>query len=242
MHIPLILGTDKKPLSKRNGVSAISYFIKEGYLPEALMNYLSSLGWGIEEEIYNFKEKIESFNPSKISSTPAIFDMKKMDWINQQHIRNLEDEKLYFYFMKWAKENSIEIEKPKDYVIKVLKITKEKITKLSDIMSLSRFMFENEVEYEEKTYKFLKNKDVFFKVLENIDKIEWTIEEIEKMLRKIQAETEIGKKKFFQSVRAALSGKLVTPGLFDVIWALGKDETKRRLKLAIENTDKVIGD
>ncbi len=242
MHIPLILGNDKKPLSKRNGVSSISYFIKEGYLPDALMNYLSSLGWGIEEEIYNFKEKIQSFNPSMISSTPAIFDMKKMDWVNQQHIRNMDDERLYSHFIKWAKENGIEINKSKDYVIKVLKITKEKITKLSDIISLSQFMFENEIEYEEKAYKFLRNQEVFLKILESIDKIDWTVEEIEKMLRKIQADTEMGKKKFFQSVRVALSGKLVTPGLFDVIWALGKDETKRRLKLAIENTDKSIGD
>ncbi len=239
MHVPLILGEDRKPLSKRNGISSVSYFMEEGYLSSALMNYLSSLGWGIDEEIYNFEEKIKVFEPSKISSTPSIFDIKKMDWVNQQHIRLLSGEELLPEFKKWLGIKSIHIDYPDEYILKVLNITKEKITKMSDILAISGFMFEKEISYEEKALKYLKNKEVFSNVLQRIDDIDWTTQSIENMLRDIQANMEIGKKKFFQSVRVAISGKLVTPGLFDVMFVFGKEKVKKLLKSALYYTDTI---
>ena len=97
-HLPLIIGEDKTPLSKRHGEVSISYFRKEGYLPKALLNYLSLLGWNANEQIFDFREKYKDFDIKSVSKSPTVFDYNKLLWTNEVHLRNNPIDEVYQNF------------------------------------------------------------------------------------------------------------------------------------------------
>ncbi|MDN5343107.1 MULTISPECIES: glutamate--tRNA ligase [Oceanotoga] len=237
-HLSLILGEDKTPLSKRHGGTAVTYFRKEGYLPHALMNYLSVLGWNAENQIYNFKEKIEDFNINDVSPRSAVFDYKKLLWIDEEHLRNEEDEKLYQFFMNWCNYNDIEIKADEKLVIKTISISKSKVSTLKQLFEFIENYFRDNFEYEEIYIKKFVEKEWFKslmqKSIEIIKKAEdFSVDGAGKTLQKIAEEKITGKKNTFQSIRGALLGKLVTPGLYETIAILGKEEVIKRLERAL---------
>ncbi|PWJ91220.1 glutamyl-tRNA synthetase /glutamate--tRNA(Gln) ligase [Oceanotoga teriensis] len=237
-HLSLILGEDKTPLSKRHGGTAVTYFRKEGYLPHALMNYLSVLGWNAENQIYNFKEKIEDFNINDVSPRSAVFDYKKLLWIDEEHLRNEEDEKIYQFFMNWCNYNDIEIKADEKLVIKTISISKSKVSTLKQLFEFIENYFRDDFEYEEIYIKKFVEKEWFKslmqKSIEIIKKAEdFSIDGAGKTLQKIAEEKITGKKNTFQSIRGALLGKLVTPGLYETIAILGKEEVIKRLERAL---------
>ncbi|UYO99695.1 glutamate--tRNA ligase [Oceanotoga sp. DSM 15011] len=237
-HLSLILGEDKTPLSKRHGGTAVTYFRKEGYLPHALMNYLSVLGWNAENQIYSFKEKIEDFNINDVSPRSAVFDYKKLLWIDEEHLRNEEDEKLYQFFMNWCNYNDIEIKADEKLVIKTISISKSKVSTLKQLFQFIENYFRDNFEYEEIYIKKFVEKEWFKslmqKSIEIIKKAEdFSVDGAGKTLQKIAEEKITGKKNTFQSIRGALLGKLVTPGLYETIAILGKEEVIKRLERAL---------
>ena len=238
MHIPLILGADKTPLSKRHGATAVEYFRREGYLAKALVNYLAILGWSVDEEIFDYVEKVSSFSPEQISNKNVVFDYQKLEWVNSKHMKMLSSEQMYEQFLDWQRFTGNDKQVPKP----VFEICKEKVNTLRQLYEFALPFIEEEYEYsDEYVEKFLKKpeaRDIIQNALQEFSALdEYNIESVEATLRKIASTLQIGTNKVFQTIRGALLGKLVTPGLFESIVVLGKEETKRRLKRTLEKID-----
>ncbi|MCD6545390.1 MAG: glutamate--tRNA ligase [Thermotogae bacterium] len=247
MHIPLILGKDRSPLSKRHGGTSVNYFREQGYLNKALMNYLALLGWSVEEEIFDYKEKVETFTLNSISNKSVIFDYQKLEWINGKHLRNIDTLELYSIFYDWLKtfkkeeiEVIRELDINKSYALKVLKICREKVNTLAQLLEMIKPFLVDEYEYEGKYIEKFKSDGQAAKVLEESIKIFEkareldNTDEIRELLENVSNNVEVKRKRAFQIVRGALLGKLITPGLFESIQVLGKSRTLQRLKRTLE--------
>jgi len=238
MHIPLILGADKTPLSKRHGATAVEHFRREGYLAKALVNYLAILGWSIDEEIFDYVEKVNSFSPEQISNKNVVFDYQKLEWVNGKHMKMLSSEQMYEQFLDWQRFTGNDKRVPEN----VFEICKEKVNTLKQLYEFALPFIEEEYEYsDDYVEKFLKKpeaRDIIQSALQEFSALdEYTIESVEATLRKIASTLQIGTNKVFQTIRGALLGKLVTPGLFESIVVLGKEETKRRLLRTLQKVD-----
>jgi len=238
MHIPLILGADKTPLSKRHGATAVEHFRREGYLAKALVNYLAILGWSVDEEIFDYVEKVNSFSPEQISNKNVVFDYQKLEWVNSKHMKMLSSEQMYEQFLDWQRFTGNDKQVPKS----VFEICKEKVNTLKQLYEFALPFIEEEYEYsDDYVEKFLKKpeaRDIIQSALQEFSALdEYTIESVEATLRKIASTLQIGTNKVFQTIRGALLGKLVTPGLFESIVVLGKEETKRRLLRTLQKVD-----
>jgi len=238
MHIPLILGADKTPLSKRHGATAVEHFRREGYLAKALVNYLAILGWSVDEEIFDYVEKVNSFSPEQISNKNVVFDYQKLEWVNGKHMKMLSSEEMYEKFLDWQRFTGNDKKVPEN----VFEICKEKVNTLKQLYEFALPFIEEEYEYsDDYVEKFLKKpeaRDIIQSALQEFSALdEYTIESVEATLRKIASTLQIGTNKVFQTIRGALLGKLVTPGLFESIVVLGKEETKRRLLRTLQKVD-----
>lgn len=238
MHIPLILGADKTPLSKRHGATAVEHFRREGYLAKALVNYLAILGWSVDEEIFDYVEKVNSFSPEQISNKNVVFDYQKLEWVNGKHMKMLSSEQMYEQFLDWQRFTGNDKKVPEN----VFEICKEKVNTLKQLYEFALPFIEEEYEYsDDYVEKFLKKPEargIIQSALQEFSALdEYTIENVEATLRKIASTLQIGTNKVFQTIRGALLGKLVTPGLFESIVVLGKEETKRRLLRTLQKVD-----
>jgi len=242
-HLPMILGSDGKPLSKRHGATSVEEYKKEGYLPEAILNYLALLGWSYDEKttMFSIKDLIEKFTLEKVSKNPAIFDNVKLQWMNGCYIRELPVDKLTDLLVPiWIDAGFFA--KPSDFGLDKLRIiatlVQERIKCLTDVLELTNFFFKEEVEIDpEAADKALKNPEIS-KVLKTAhEKLkslkEFNTENVEAALRSIPAELDIKPKFVFQPVRVAVTGKTVSPPLFETIEVLGKERTLARLTAAI---------
>ncbi|WP_126992283.1 glutamate--tRNA ligase [Thermosipho globiformans] len=244
MHIPLILGNDRTPLSKRHGGTSVDFFKENGFLNKALLNYLAILGWSTSEEIFDVHEKINEFDPFKISNKSVIFDYKKLEWVNGQHLRKIDIEILINEFLNYLKDKNISLEhNSKNYIKEVLLICREKVNTLDQLKEISIPFFFDDYSYEDMYIKkFLLNENaekILKTALERFEKLQnYTIQNVEEALRNISSELEIGTKRVFQTIRGALLGKLVTPGLFESIVVLGKEKTLKRLQKTLELREK----
>ncbi|TGG87475.1 glutamate--tRNA ligase [Geotoga petraea] len=239
-HLPLILGEDKTPLSKRHGGVSVSYFREEGILPEALLNYLSLLGWNNEEEIYDVREKYKNFNIRDVSKRSSVFDYEKLKWVNEKTLRSMDEEKVSKKFLEWLKFVGIKINVEENYIKDVISISKEKVQDLKGLWEFSKNYFYDDFEYEEK-YKEKFVKKEWFEELINIaiilledydEKISLT--QAEEFMKSLTEKKITGKKNTYQSIRGALLGKLVTPGLYETISVMGKKEVVKRLRRVVK--------
>lgn len=232
MHIPLLLGSDRTPLSKRHGATSVSYFRSYGIMNIAFVNYLSLLGWNVNDEIFNPFEKIEMFDLNSLSNKPSVFDYKKIEWINGQHMRQIDLDKLIGYFKEWAGFEDVKALKWFDdyeYSRKVFDICRQKVNTMKILDEFAKPFFEN-VKVDEKSTERLSGEDA---VLSNFkEKIEslsdWTVENIEKLIREMPTEP-FDRKEFFRILRIVLLGQTVTPGLFESIYVLGKKRVIERI-------------
>jgi glutamyl-tRNA synthetase len=243
-HLPLIVGEDRMPLSKRHGEVSISYFRKEGYLPKALLNYLTLLGWNANEQIFDFREKYKDFDIRSVSKSPTVFDYNKLLWTNEVHLRNNPIDEIYHNFLDWSNYCKIKIDTDDAYTKKVIEISRQKVRTLKELYEFSQNFFRDDFEYEEDFVKKYMSKPWFKEVIEKtIDQLQlldhFEIKNIEDTLKRIASLNITGKKNVFQSIRGSILGKLVTPGLYESIEVLGKEETLNRLKKAIDFSNNV---
>ncbi|ABS60630.1 glutamate--tRNA ligase [Fervidobacterium nodosum] len=234
MHIPLILGADKTPLSKRHGATAVEHFRKEGYLPKALVNYLAILGWSVDEEIFDYTQKVQSFMPEQISNKNVVFDYQKLEWVNGKHMRTLSLDELMKYFKEWQEFTEKKFEIPE----KVIEISREKVNTLKQLYEFTLPFVDDNYEYSnDYIEKFLKKPEAIHILELGMKKFsdlnDYTIENVEKVLREIAIELNLGTNKVFQTIRGAVLGRLVTPGLFESIAVLGKEKTLSRIRRTI---------
>ena len=236
-HLPMILGPDKKRLSKRHGATGVQEYREQGYLANALINYLALLGWnpGTEQEVFSLDELIKQFSIERVQKKSAVFDEKKLQWMSGQHI-----------YRKSASEilKSIRTDNPNwrksddDYVLKVIELMKERARSLLDMQELTAIFFEDSNTYDEKTVKKKwKDKSVnklIAKFKNLLDKIElWDAKQIEIALRNLAECEKISAGKIIHPTRLALTGVGSGPSLFVMMELLGKEICLRRLQKAI---------
>jgi glutamyl-tRNA synthetase len=241
-HLPFVMGQDNAKLSKRNGEVSIAWYREHGFLPEAICNYLALLGWspGDDKENITMKELVELFTVERVNSSPARFDMKKLEAINGDKIRDLSQ----LEFLKWAlpfltqakviSGSTEEIE----LVKAALPIIQERIVTLSEIPAMLKFLFVKEfaVDAEEKP-KLLESgaQEVLKVALDKTSSLaNWDHASIEEVLRKALIE-ELGLKPriAFSALRIALTGSHISPPLFESMQLLGKERSLARISSAI---------
>ncbi len=216
-HVSLILGKDRSKLSKRHGATSVSQFKKDGFLPEAMTNYLALLGWndGTDREEFTLKELIEKFSIKRVSKSPAVFDTDKLKWINSLHIKKLTDERYLELSKEFVTENYPFLEEVysnnKEWMLKVLNMVKKGLNTLKEIPQEIAFLFEYKPWEEKDILELFKNDE---KQLESAKLIaeklslleEITIENLWETVNAVKKEGFKGKY-LFHPLRVVVSGK-----------------------------------
>ncbi|MAS78278.1 MAG: glutamate--tRNA ligase [Candidatus Marinimicrobia bacterium] len=238
-HLPMILGSDKKRLSKRHGAAGIEDFKKEGYSIDALLNYIAMLGWnpGTEEELFTLENLISKFDLNKIQKKGAVYDEKKLHWVAGQHMM-LKSEKSLLNEIRtddpaWQKHSK------ETYIFSVLKLMKIRVHTLNELKDSCTYFFSDPTDFDrDAAIKRWKDKSVnklIVSYIRRLDKLtNWSLDELDLSLRDTAQEMAVSAAKLIHPVRLAISGKSYGPGLFELIQLLGKMTTIRRLKKALD--------
>lgn len=246
IHLPNLkeLGGSKK-LSKRFGSVFAIEFLREGYLPEALLNFLMFLGWnpGTEKEIYSLDEFIKDFDINRIHKTDLVaFDREKLLWMNGHYIRELSVDTLHERIKNWSEKFDIPL--PKEFLNsakgkQVLFLVQERLKTLNEIPELVGYFYETPVIDLDLLKKYSENTaDILNKFIELFESIEdWSLENLDKLSHDALEKFGYKPKEAFMTLRVAVSGKTATPPLFDMLEAIGKTETVTRLKSAYNKID-----
>lgn len=243
-HLPLLLNPDKSKLSKRSGDVSVEDFKKEGYLPEAIINYVALLGWSTEDsqQFFTQEELIQKFTLERCSESPAVFDRQKMLWMNGEYIRKTSSEKLYFYSVPFLKEADLKIENfDKEYLIKLIEAEKERIKLLKDVPYLIEYFLKSdeEIKYDEKAVKkclsTLQQKQILTQLKEVLIKIEnFDKNTLESVIREFCTKNNYKTSEVFHPLRVAVSGRTEGIGLFDLLELLGKQRVINRIDIVIK--------
>ncbi|MEJ2536374.1 MAG: glutamate--tRNA ligase [Calditrichia bacterium] len=247
-HVPLILGEDKKRLSKRHGAASVAEYRQQGILPEALFNFLALLGWNPKDdrEILSAGELIAAFSLEGISKKSAVFDHKKLAWLNQQYIIQTGSDKLLPQVAEFWQNagfiDSTEIKNKKDWLIRLIDLLKPRATYLADFIQLAEYFFHNPQTYDQEGLrKHLKNEaiwDVLSELVSHLEKTaEFNPETLEQQVRDLAEKHGLAAGRVIHPLRLALSGRTATPGLFEVMEMLGKDTVLRRLEIFLKSRD-----
>ena len=239
-HLPLLLNPDKSKMSKRAGDVAVDDYIKKGYLPQAMVNYLAFLGWnpGTDKEIYSMDELIKDFSLEKIHKAGAVFNIEKLNWYNSYYIRQLKDNALYEKCEPFLPKDKKGF--GKEQIIKMLNLEKERSVTLSEIGENIKFFFEPP-EYDKTLLKWKQMQDEEIKnslrlaketILTIPDK-NFNLKAISDVLIN-EASKFKNKGELLWPLRVALSGQKNSPPPFDIIEILGKEEGERRINEAIK--------
>ena len=236
-HLPLIMGMDGGRLSKRTGATAISDYRKMGYLSEALLNYLLLLSWapGDNREVVNIPEAVKLFDIKNVNKTAATFDLKKLDWMNNQYLKNADPEKLAEELIPLlAEKNYINKDSyDRAYLLTLIKLFQGRLPRINDFVDWADFFFLDEpiIDAAAKEKYLVCDLSREFKLFtERLDNlVNFDIVNIEDSFRKLISELGIEAKKLIHPIRVALTGKTIGPGLFEVIYYLGRDRSKARL-------------
>ncbi len=254
-HLPLVLAPDKSKLSKRHGAVSVTEYKEMGYLPEALVNFLALLGWnpGTEKEIFSMNSLIKEFSLEKVQKSGAVFNIKKLDFINGFYIRQKNIESLTQLCIpylvkaklivetepgKYQTEDS-EKEKSLSFIQKVVFLHQERMKKLSEIIEFADFFFKENIEYEKELLIWKNSTEE--ETISSLDKTKdalseldiWQKKEIEEKLMN-EAEKTGDRGKVFWPLRAALTGKKSSAGPAEIAEILGKEETVKKISRAIK--------
>ncbi len=234
-HIPLIHGPDNSKLSKRHGALAIEAYRDMGYLPEAIRNYLLRLGWSHgDDEIIDTAQAIGWFDLDGIGKSPAKFDIDKLNYLNGHYLRKTPNENLATHIARVLTEQSHEIDKTVwDHLVRLMPKLKERAKTLKDIIRDSEFLIRKRpLKLTESAKKLLDNETKILLTdlqrelaVMNI----WSVEALETRIRAFADERELKFGKVAQPLRAVLTGGQRSPGIFEVLTALGRDESLRRI-------------
>lgn len=236
MHMPLLLGKDGKKLSKRRNPTSIFFYRDSGYLPEAFINFLTLMGYSMtgDREIYSFEDIVKEFDYKRIGVSGAIFDIQKLDWINQQYlINNIPVDKLWDRIKEWSFND--------EFMQKLMPLCHSRIKTFGDFMDLCDFLFINHVRYQEKHFeiKDLTKEQLCYllqAIIWRMDEIEnWDSSGINQASREVAEIFGVHHKKIIMPLLfASIMGKKEGPPLFDSVGILGKDRTRARLLNCIE--------
>lgn len=239
-HIPLILGSDKSKLSKRHGETSVMRYKEMGFLPDAMINYLALLGWSPDndETIFTKQQLIDRFDLDRVHKSGAMFDNKKLMYINGVHIRQTDADTLTKlcapYLIKDGVITEADLKDRYDYVKHTVSLQQEKLQVLSEISALSSYFYKDDVEMNDDAKKtWEKNAAERAKILEIfkgvLDAVGIDKAKVEEKLKADMEAAGIKPKAYMHVIRVVLSGTTIGPGLFDIVETLGKDKCIMRV-------------
>lgn len=236
-HMPLMLGKDRAKLSKRHGAVSVTAYREQGYLPEALVNYLARLGWSHgDQEIFSRAELIRYFTLDHVTKSPGVFDEEKLQWLNSQYIKEMPPFELageLTPFLDYLNEPP-----DQEYLARVVTTLSARSKTLVEMAEAARFYFQDPRPYDAKAaQKFLTPAaaPIMREVAARLGKLPEVVEPaLTQLFSDLAQETGLKMVNLAQPVRVALTGKTASPGLYEIISILGRDETLRRLKNAME--------
>lgn len=231
-HVPLLHGPDGKKLSKRHGAASVQELRDAGYLPEAVRNYVALLGWGTgdDETLLSTEELIKRFRPEDVGRSSAVFDEKKLRWMNGRYMREMD---LDQYTRTVAELNGRE---PDEKLRAGCEIAQEKAQMVTEVWPLIRFLFEPPVEDEKAWRKTMKAHapEALISAREALAGLDgFSAAEVEAALEPIPVKMELGAGKVYQPIRVAITGSTVSPGIFESVAVLGQQETLSRIDAAL---------
>lgn len=246
-HIPLVLDDTGSKLSKRHhgDLVAVNRYREQGYLPEAMLNFVARLGWSYDDkqEIFSVDELIEKFDLARVGKSGSVFDIKKLEWLNSHYINQLDvpartDAVMPF----WEQEGLVNSDTNRDWLEKIVEAVGERLTTFQDILPQTRYFFTDDFEYESKAVKKWwggsdEKKQKTREILTNLRQIledisTFDLETVESAVWKYTDENDIKRVAAMQAMRIALTGLSFGPSLFDIVVLLGKDEVLKRIQRA----------
>lgn len=237
-HLPLLLNPDKSKLSKRQGDVAVEDYRTKGYLKEALVNFVAFLGWnpGDEREIFSLQELVKEFSLERVGKAGAVFNIDKLNWMNQQHLKLTADEELQQLVMPLLKEKG-KSNIPVEYLLQVIRLMKERVVLIPDFIDSCPYFYDDPVAYDEsaraKNWK-PETPAHLTHLLEKLTALQsFDAASVESSLRTTAEDLKIGAGKLIHPLRLAVSGVAHGPSLFHMIETLGKDVTIRRISAAV---------
>jgi len=240
-HLPLLLNPDRSKLSKRQGDVAVEDYRDKGYLREALINFVALLGWnaGDDREFYYLDELVEAFSLGRVNKSGAVFDIVKLNSLNAEHLRKKSNEEILLMLKEIIQKSEFSPQNYTDeFFLLIIEAMKERVSFVHEFIDKCRYFYETPKEYEQKaieknwkpeTPEQMKKLKDAFSLLQNPTKVDY-----EHALSKVAEELGAGKGKLIHPLRLALSGQSTGPGMFDLLFILGKDEVAKRIDLALE--------
>jgi glutamyl-tRNA synthetase len=244
-HVSMILAPDRSKLSKRHGATSVEEFRDQGYLPEALINYLALLGWSPEgeDELFSLPELVEQFSLDRVGKTAAVYDVKKLTWMNGHYLNQEDLDLIVELALPFLQRKNLVPEEPTPeemaYIKKVVGAVRTRVKTLAEIADASEYFFIDDFSYEEKgVRKHFQKEGVVDRLkmarqrLAALDTFD--LENTEKVYRDLSDELGIKTGMIIHPTRMALSGRTMGPGLFDIMVILGKEKTLQRLDRAVQ--------
>jgi len=244
-HLPRVLGSDRSKLSKRHGAVSINEFHQQGYLPEAMMNFLALLGWSLDDktEIMSKQQIIEHFSLDRVSKTAAVFNHEKLNWMNGVYIRSLSPEDFVQRSLPFLDRGlPSEVKRPLsiDYLRQIMPLVQERAKTLTEVPDLVQFFFAGELDHDtdlligknmtpESTVRALSVAQQRLGQLEVFD-----AESLEALLRPLAVELELKTGQLFGALRTAVTGRTAAPPLFQTMAVLGKERCLKRIETALD--------
>jgi glutamyl-tRNA synthetase len=228
-HLPLLHGPDGKKLSKRHGAASVQELREAGYLPEAVRNYIALLGWGLDDSttIMSTEQMVDGFDLTRVSKSPAVFDEKKLRWMNGRYLRELPPQELTRRLEERLGRSDLE---------PAVAIAQEKIQTLDEFWPLAGFLVERQP-YDEKSWEKVMGegaREPLAAARAVIASLEpFDTDGIDAALRGVAEQLGVKPKEVFQRVRVAISGSTISPGIFESVAALGREETLARVDDAL---------
>ena len=249
-HVPQVLGPDKKKLSKRHGAASVEDFAAQGYLPEALFNYLALLGAGYaaDEEIFSPDELAERFRIDRVSGNPAVFDEKKLTSINAIYLRRQTPEELALIAAPMLVQSGVaspeELERDMPRLTEIMALLRDRLNRTTEIPEAAGYFYGAELRYDPEEFEKQLGKEfvreTFPELLGRLEALpEWTEEAIEEAVRGLAAEKEKGARHLIHPLRFAATGRTVSAGLFETLALLGRERTLLRVEKALEEMQRL---
>jgi glutamyl-tRNA synthetase len=242
-HVPMILGPDGKRLSKRHGATAVGQYAGEGILPEAMFNFLALLGWspGDDREVFTKEELVEVFSLDRVLKKSGVFDAKKLEWLNGQHLAQVPTEELVPDVEARLTEKGLVPEGGEAgldlaFLVDLLKVRSRTV---EDLKNQAEPYFQEDLSFDPKAVKKQWAKDPattadrLQSLADSLSVTEWTHEALEAASRGLAEQLEVGAGKLFQPLRLALTGSSASPGIFDVLVVLGRERSLERIRKAV---------
>ncbi|WP_430231094.1 glutamate--tRNA ligase [Nitrosomonas communis] len=234
-HVPMILGADGERLSKRHGAVSVMHYHEEGYLPEAMINYLARLGWSHgDEEIFSTDQLIEWFDLATISRSPAKFNPEKLMWLNQHYLKNKEEVHIAELMTPFLEQDGCHIPN-QQYLLKVINLLKERVNTISELADAAVYFFRPlEPSYDLKAQYFNPEaKSILLYLIDKFNSLDWNRQAIQDEIKKAAATFNVKLPKVAMPLRIVITGEAQTPSIDAILELLGRTETLKRINQQI---------